>query len=278
VAGPFRHQDFLDELASGTQYGVFIDDTGSPGLRSSVSFLHPDRKSWVGVVVSPWHMAEVLDQFPGALDGLAQHTGAHEFHFADIYGGKGAFSGVDLQVRLVLFEFMAYLFQAYRFPIFVQTFDPTTLSKVRQQVGDDLPERLLSFDLTKPPDLALLFLLIWIKRHIEESRASHDVVARVFVDEGFKKAGIGLLMPSWETVFADGAVFFASSSSIHPIQLADFAAFCLNRTQLLRGRTQLSSLDRSFLEIVAPMAWNYQNIETRTVDLDDWPDCWDTAS
>ena len=278
VAGLLRHQDFLDQLASGAQYGVFIDDTGSPGLRSSASFLHPDRKSWVGVVVSPWQMPEVLDQFPGALDELAKHTGASEFHFADIYAGRGAFSGVDLQVRLALFEFMAHLFRGYRFPVFVQTLDPVTLSKVREQAGDELPQRLRTFNLTKPQDLALLFLLIWVKRYIQESRASDQVLARVFVDEGFKKAGIGLPIPSWETVFADGAVFFASSSSIQPIQLADFAAFSLNRTQLLRGEEQLNEHDKRFLEIMSPIVWNFQNIDKQVVALDDWASLWDRGS
>jgi hypothetical protein len=123
----------------------------------------------------------------------------------------------------------------------------------------------------------LFFLLIWIKRYIEESRASHNVLARVFVDEGFKKAGVGLRIPSWGTVFADGAVFFASSSSIQPIQLADFAAFSLNRTQLLRGKQRLTSLDKRFLEMMSPIVWNFQNIEKRIVALDDWANLWDAG-
>jgi len=48
-----RYRDFLNELASGSEYGVFIDDTGSPGLQSTPPNLHPERKSWIGIVVHP---------------------------------------------------------------------------------------------------------------------------------------------------------------------------------------------------------------------------------
>jgi hypothetical protein len=47
----FRYQDFRDQLRAGTLDGVFIDDTGSPGHKTID--LHPERKSWVGVIVLP---------------------------------------------------------------------------------------------------------------------------------------------------------------------------------------------------------------------------------
>jgi hypothetical protein len=46
-----------------------------------------------------------------------------------------------------------------------------------------------------------------------------------------------------------------------PIQLADFAAFALNRNQILLSKPELSELDRELLAILTPMAWNYQNIQ-----------------
>jgi hypothetical protein len=66
-------------------------------------------------------------------------------------------------------------------------------------------------------------------------------------------------------VFVDGLICFARSSSILPLQLADFAAFALNRTQLLIGKEKLSPLDKTLLKILSPIAWNYQNIEKRVI-------------
>lgn len=264
----FKHQDFINELASGNLYGVFIDDTGSPGLSSTPTHLHPGRKSWVGIIVPPHQMKEVMEQFVSALDELQKLTGAKEFHFADIYSGKKEFDKkrVDLQVRLALFRFMAYVFTVYEFPVFVQTFDPDTLNDIRVRGG--FPDNVVHFNMNKHEDAALLFLLIRIKWYLAQN--GEKTLARVFVDEGYKKHGVALYMPTWKSVFSDGLICFARSSAVHPIQLADFAAFCLNRGQLLFGKNVLSQLDKELLQIISPIAWNYQNIEKRIVDFGKW--------
>jgi len=131
-----KYQDHMDELAAGQAYGIFIDDTGSPGLADTPTNFLPKRKSWVAVIVSPHQMPEVLEQLPGALHALKEATGATEFHFTDIYEGRKEFKGVDLQVRLALFEFMASTCSRYQFPFIVQTFDPETLADIRARSGN----------------------------------------------------------------------------------------------------------------------------------------------
>ena len=247
-------------------HGVFVDDTGSPGLRNTPAHLHPSRKSWVAVVVPKVHIGEVWGQFPRALSELKKTVRASEFHFADIYMKRREFRDVPLSTRLGVFRFMAYIFDTYRFPVFVQTLDPDSLKDIRRRA--DFPDRLGPFNLQKHEDLALFFLLLRVKRHLEQTYSGSDTLARVFVDEGFKKAGVAIQIPPLKTVFADGLICFARSDSILPLQLADFAAFCLNRTQLLLGKERLSELDKSLLRIIEPLAWNYQNIPA--VRLDDW--------
>src|SRR5882724_6285714 len=62
-----KYQDYVDEQRAGKLHGVFIDETGSPGLRDTPSNLHPDRKSWVAVIVPKAEIAEVWQEFPGAI-------------------------------------------------------------------------------------------------------------------------------------------------------------------------------------------------------------------
>ncbi len=263
----YEYQDFLDELAAGQAYGIFVDDTAAPGLSETPPNFHPERKSWVAVIVPPHQMPEVLEQFPLALEELKRLTGAEEFHFADIYAGRKEFKGLDLRVRLALFEFMAHIFSEYQFPIIIQTFDPETLSDIRSRSGDQLPDRIPPFDFTKVEDAALFFLLIRLKWFIEETRKYPIVKARVFVDEGWKSDGVAIKIPTFESVFSDGLVCFCKSSSILPIQLADFAAFALNRIQLVGGRDKRNSLDLRLLQILSKVAFNYVNIEKRIVPL-----------
>jgi len=154
----FRYQNFVDEQRAGKIHGVFIDDTGSPGLYYTSSQLHPERKSWVAVVVPRSVIAEVWNQFPGAIGELKVQTGANEFHFSDIFMGRREFEGISLSKRMAIFEFMSYLFAVYNFPILVQTLDPESLQEIRGRV--QFPDRLGPFNFRKQEDLAFFFLLL----------------------------------------------------------------------------------------------------------------------
>ena len=263
---PYRYQDFIDEQRKGLVHGVFIDDSGSPGLHDTPTNLHPRRKSWVSVIVPRSVIAEVWNQLPQALHELQQLTRAGEFHFADIYAGRRAFKGLSLDQRLGVFRFMAYIFSVYRFPTFVQTLDPKSLANVRSRAA--FPERLGPFNLNKHEDLSLLFLIFRVKHYIEQTYPEGERRARLFVDEGFQRDGAAVVIPNFERIFADGLICFGRSDSILPLQLADFAAFSLNRTQLLIGRPNLSELDKTFLEIIQPVAQSCQNLPR--LNLSDW--------
>jgi hypothetical protein len=263
-----RYQDFLDELSTDKAYGIFIDDTGSPGLTDTPPNYIPERKSWVAVIIQPSQMAEVLQQFPGALHQLKESTGATEFHFTDIYSGTNDFKGVDLQVSWTGFEFMAFIFSRYKFPIIVQTFDHETLADLRKRSGNQMPDRIPPFNLTQVEDTALFFLLLRLKWFMEKTPKFPHIKGRVFIDEGYKKNGVALKIPTFEKVFCDGLVCFGNSSDIMPIQLADFAAFALNRTQIIGGREKRNSLDQRLLQIFSQFSFNYLNIDQKIVRLE----------
>ena len=88
-----------------------------------------------------------------------------------------------------------------------------------------------------------------------------------YVNGGYPPFG-GSKFLLFDDAFSDGQICFAKSSSIYPIQLADFAAFSLNRVQLIGGRDQRSSLDKRLLEILSSFAFNYVNIEKEIVPVD----------
>jgi hypothetical protein len=255
------YQDFLNELSEGNQYGIFIDDTGSPGLQTKR--LHPERSSWIGVVISPHDMPEVLQQMPRATGFISEELGASEFHFTDIWSGRKEFKEVEWGVRFGIFQFMTEIFAQYKFPIYVQTFDPVTLEKVRTQLGErtDFFEKLKLFNFRKPKDAALFFLLfLHLRNHIKKERVSDKIKARVFVDEGFKPNGCTIQSKIFENEFADGMICFASSKTIFPIQLADFAAFMLNKSQLLLEKENKTDRDIQLLQLWTVIGPLFRNI------------------
>lgn len=245
------------ELRSGRHFGVFIDDTGSPGLVTPG--LHAQRKSWVAVLVPPHQTAEVMDQMPNALSFL-ETLGLKnpEFHFTDIWAGKGEFSKLDLKQRLAIFAFMSHIFATYRFPVLVQTFDPANSVDVLNR--GNWPETLGPLKFKDHEDLALIFALLRVRTHLK-AVAGEDVTACVVVDEGRLSSGKAIVLPGLAPTFVAGAIVFASSRMVHSIQLADFAAFVMNRSQLLRVKKKLTDLDKTLLEIVSPIAANFVNID-----------------
>ena len=249
--------NFAAELRSGKHYGVFVDDTGSPGLKTPG--LHEQRKSWVAVVVPPHQIAEVMNQLPSALSFL-QEMGLKdpEFHFTDIWAGRGEYQKLDLQQRLAIFRFMAHIFATYKFQVLVQTFDPDNASDIRNRVN--WPESFGPLKFGDHEDLALIFALLRIRMHLKTLEGG-NATACVVVDEGRLASGKAIVLSGLAPTFCAGAILFASSQLVHPIQLADFAAFVMNRWQLLRVRENLSDLDKTLLEIVSPIAECFINID-----------------
>ena len=249
--------NFAHELRSGRHFGVFIDDTGSPGLETPG--LHAKRKSWVAVLVPPTQTAEVMEQLPNALSFL-KTVGINdpEFHFTDILAGKGEYSKLDLQARLGIFRFMAHIFATYRFPVLVQTFDPDNAADIQNRA--DWPTTFGPLKIANHEDLGLIFLLLRVRAHLQ-SPACGNATACVVVDEGRLPNGHSFVLSGLAPTFVAGGVLFASSRQVHAIQLADFAAFALNRWQLLLAKSKLTELDKTLLTIFAPVAEHYINID-----------------
>lgn len=160
--------NLAEELRSGRRYGVLIDDTGSPGL--CTPGLHSERKTWVAVLVPPHLVADLMDQLPDAL-ALLNEMGLKdpEFHFAEIWAGKGEYKKLDLEPRLAIFRCMSEIFVTCQFKVFVQTFDPENAAVVRG--NDNWPEGLGPLKCSNHEDLALIFLLSRVHAHLNEGNA-----------------------------------------------------------------------------------------------------------
>jgi hypothetical protein len=258
--------NFAAELRSGRHYGVFVDDTGSPGLKTLG--LHAKRKSWVAVLVPPSQTGEVIDQLPSALSYLSEiGISDPEFHFTDIWAGKGDYGTLDLQKRLGIFRFMAHIFATYRFPVLVQTFNPDNATHIQRQA--DWPSNFRPLRFNDHEDLALIFLLMRVRQYLKSPQRD-NATACVVVDEGRLVNGSSIVLPGLAPTFHAGAILFASSRVVHAIQLADFAAFVLNRWQLLLVKEKLSDLDKTFLHILTPVAKCFLNIDA--VHVHGFPD------
>jgi hypothetical protein len=58
----------------------------------------------------------------------------------------------------------------------------------------------------------------------------------------------------------NGGFGFYASDNMMPIQLADFAAFFHNRSQLIISKAKPADFDRQLIEILQPLQHGYLNI------------------
>lgn len=255
-----------DELASGKYIGVFIDDTGSPGLTETPPYLHPDRSTWVAVVIQPDRLPDLMAKYSSLfLSGLNLFYGATEFHSTDVFSANGPFKGVDLKTRLDLLSVMAGIVKRYDAQILTENLDPDAVDAIRAKVSS-LPSKLGPFDLRTPKGMALVSLLNRVSEYVVKTRQTVDTRAYVIVDAGILRHGMAITSP-WPSVFARDKVYFADSRSICLLQLADFAAFGLNRVHLSLGRTEIKPADAALLEMLSTISSNYRDLVRLDAEL-----------
>lgn len=154
------------------------------------------------------------------------------------------------------------------FPVLVQTFSDRDLSDMQSRAA--FPPRLGVFDLHQPADASLLFLLLQVRRFLSEHTSEYPVPAYVVLDEGFRPADRAIEIPSFREHFHRSSIFTARSSDFRELQIADFAAFCVSRTQWLLTKDKRSKVDDEFMEIMTGLRLNILNLPDVSVDLRTW--------
>ena len=229
--------------------GIYIDDAGTPGAVSPSAFLHTNRKSWAAVIVphnAAPQLATVLEIF---LKGIRSDYSAKELHFTDIYGGHGSFADVSIEERYDLIDLMASIFERFQLPLFFQPCSPEFISEIQSKYS--FSQKIQFLNLNKHDHFALLFLLFQVRHFIHEHKQHFKRTLPVIVDEGLVKAGTVLELPAWGDTFRQGRVEFRKSHDLPFLQLADFAAFVIGRSQWLLGKGDLKPRDVRFMQIVS---------------------------
>ena len=245
---------------------VAIDDTGSPGCKITSRFLHPKRKSYVAMILTPKEREYAQKQFEGCFDFLKNEIGKSEFHFADIYNRRGEWKDADERVVLAIFSTFAEIFHNFRCPFIVQTCDPNFFRNNGIIIKGKV--RIDGLDLHKYEDFALFFLLMRCKWFLLEKK--YPLPADFVIDEGRYKKGHKQESKLLKGVASNNQFVFKSSKDFILLQLVDFAAFCLNRMQLLlvKGKER-TNVDEEFLKIISYANLNFVNLKKIGFDMNE---------
>jgi hypothetical protein len=241
-------------IMSGDFYSIYIDDSGSGRREEAVRL--------VAVVFAPEFAPLVPVTMARLLAALSVSTGAREFHFTDVFQGKGEFSGVSIQQRLDIFRTFAEAVAALQPSIFVQSIDDATLKAVLSTVN--MPSLPVPLTPQTPQGFAMIGLLIRASEHIRRTRSGAQL-AVALCDHGILKSGTGVHLPFWPDVIYKNTIYFIDSTIEVGIQIADFAAFLLNRHQQILQRGTPTDFEKSFLNATVSVLTFFRNVEAQTV-------------
>ena len=250
----------------------YIDDAGTPGAESNTTFLSESRKSWCAVTV-PEKVADALGEAMGMfLSGVRQDFGADELHFTDVYGGRGKWKGVPVDARVEIFDLMTGVFEAFQLPVVFQTVSRSLFSDHAELFSRTKLKPGQFWDIKSIPHLGLLLTCFQISRYFDclQKKGPHDFPQPLpaYADEGLAKAGAEVSLPNWGRAIQGRKLTFQRSLDTPGLQLADFAAFSISRTQWLAAKqekgTPISEADKHIMAISGRL--NLLNLDMVSID------------
>jgi hypothetical protein len=214
--------------------GIFIDDAGHPGVEAPSKFLTESQKSWCAVVIPSTISIDVTKSMAIFTAGVKSDYGVDELHFTDIYSGRGKWRSVSVNDRMDIFDIMASIFQKFQLPVFYQSFSDEFKNDYSSFFLNIKKSKLEFWNFQKVEHFALFLLLMQLKKGIVEAREqSPDFCEafQVYIDEGIAKVNANLKIPcKIENIFKPDLIVQSSSNNAG-IQIADFAAFLIARSQ-----------------------------------------------
>ena len=225
---------------------INIDDSGNPGSNSNSDFLPESRKSWTAVIIPSDVARDVAAAMEIFLDGVKQEFGADELHFTDIFSGRGPWRQVSVSRRIEIFDLMKGVFRHFALPVIHQTVSESTLNDHQDILFQLRKKPGVWWDTQKISHLGLLFLCSKASEYLLELHAQNPEKFRLplpaYVDAGLAKEGSSIDLPNWGSVFKEQKIEFKNSKDIIGIQIADFAAFAITRSQWLMAQQRSGTL------------------------------------
>lgn len=235
---------------------IAIDDTYGPETNSGSAFVTGSRRTHVAVIFPDQDVPQYRLEIAGCLKEIETLTGiaATEFHFVDIYNRKSPWDKLPNQANLALFKFFASIYHRYKWRVIIQTIDARTLQDhgIEKIVG-----RIDGLDLSDGADLSLLWLLTKIKGEFKQSPEPISLI----LDEGRRKPGVMFgseFFHDWPQPYQG---VYSSSVAEPLLQIADFIAFCVNRSAHLAMKAQRTEIDTWFLNLVGKMQINCADLK-----------------
>jgi hypothetical protein len=229
--------------------GIFIDDSGNPGTQTENKYDSTDRKSWYAIVLTASQRDRASSIMKDLIAQNSKEFGVNEFHFTDIFSGIKAYKGVSIQRRMRIFEDFAELFREMKYPILSMTMSSEDYqrSKIQLTKGKYMIDGL---NMSRHEDFSLCYLLLRCHYFLKKNW-NNSTPVEVTIDAGRQKDGSTQIMAEFKSNFIDRTIKYTASEKEPMLQLADYAAFCLNKGYWLQNKGARTNFDIEWLKIFA---------------------------
>ncbi len=252
---------------------IYLDDSGNPGTKSGSDFLPWSRKAWTAVIVPSTIAAEIQEGMEIFLDGVRGEFGVDELHFTEIFRGKGLWRTVPGGERAKIIYMMSQLMDRFGLPVVQQSVSEFTRA---DHPATGRPFRTGEWNTANLSHFGLLMLCSQVSKSVRDLRArspqDFDIPLPLFADEGILPAGRDRALPNWADVIEGPKVRFRNSADIPGLQLADFAAFVINRTQWIAATKEAGrsiSPDEQLI-LRASAALNVLNLTPQSIPIEEF--------
>lgn len=243
-----------------TKKGLIMMDDGGSTIHTSEG--PQKRQTWVAVLIPPDQAEQSIDQMEGLVSEIHARFGARELHANEIFQRKGPWADVPIGTLKGVVAAVAEIFRMMDFPIIVQTFwrGNESYEKIVRETSDaqiKLMKRELGIDFRSPKDLAFTYCIHRCRNFLEGGYHASDW--EIFADAGMMRPGQTTRAPvRWgDSNFK--TVHFEDSEICPLVQLADYAAYFMNRSQQIAHSDTLSVHDEELLDILGAKL-NFVNI------------------
>lgn len=224
---------------------IYIDDTGNAQHRSGFKYDTSKSASWCAIILNESQHNSAKKFMNNMLNELQGHFNIDEFHFTDIFSGKGKFR--EIENRLDIFKEFSGFSALEQYVVMFQSFSEDDYKRnnlVKTQTVID------EFKLYNYSDFALYNLLLQIKVYLKNN-SEYLTPYRIVIDEGRRKNNSFQNCYIFGDLLENQRILYKSSKEEIVLQLADFTAFTLNRCNWINMKDDLSEYDKEFLRLAS---------------------------
>lgn len=231
---------------------IYIDDTGNAQHRSGFKYDTSKSASWCAIILNEKQYDSAVKFMNIMSNELQKQLEMDEFHFADIFSGKGKYRNVEN--RLDIFKDFSRFSALEQYIVILQSFGEDDYKRNKLEKTSTVID---GFKLYEYSDFALFILLLRIKYYLS-SNPSYTKPYKIVIDEGRYKNNSYQDCLIFGDLLDNKKILYKSSKEEKLLQLADFTAYTLNRCTWLnmKDKDNISYYDKEFLKIASDAKFN----------------------